>query len=784
MPYWLADSADRLAEDWVKRFDPRLWTLNFPRPAMGSVTTTGPDSLRVDCVFYRKQDLAGLIWESEDKWDHPLLAYEAVRDYRGLVLSFRWQSGGNVAALNSVHGGTLTIEGRDQNGTPRTWYVRLWNYATGNGTDARVTLDFDALAGGFLLPQEADPVWAGDIDRMFFSIVPENYDGSSGVLAAPAEGWVELSDILCEGGGATIGIGDAFVPPHALRMATGYDDLYHLTPERVLRNIVALGYREWINHYVGMSHYFRLAWAPETGKFIVATGPGGQVLNTPARKWHADFYARARMLGYRVITSLSFELLDEHAPDAWKQRDHAGTAALTGWEPPSTLLSPCHADARAYLQAVAGEFCGLAAAGGLPVDFQIGEPWWWSGFGETRRPCFYDAATTAAYTAETGRPVPTPHQSVTEQPDAAQVQYLDWLGEKLGAATLAIRDAVKAVHPGAKVMLLFFTPQVIDPAAPMLERVNMPASWAYPAFDVFQVEDYDHITADNWGAHGQGIALVDARFGYPRAVQHYFAGFVLNAADRIQWRAIARSIADAREKAFSEIFVWALPQVMRDGFAFHDTPEEEDVSGFHDVLFPLEVGMGAGGGPEFSTTVIATASGFEQRNVNWAEARARYDAGLGVRSEADLAAIIAFFRARRGRAYAFRFRDPFDFSSAENGGSITPFDQVLGIGDGVRTAFPLVKHYGGAEGCTRRITRPVEGSVRVAVNGVERITGWSMGAGGEIRFAEAPPAGATVTAGFLFDVPVRFADDHLSVSLAGFRAGEVPSIPLVEVREA
>jgi len=783
MAYWLAQAADRLAEDWIKRFDPRFWTVNFPRPAMGSLVTTGPDALKVNCVFYRKQGMAGLIWESADRWDHPLLAYETARDYRGLVLTFRWKASGNIALLSDVHGPTLTIEGRDAAGVARTWYVRLWNYAVGSGDDARITLDFDALAGGFMLPQEADPVWAGDIDRMFISIVPGSYGAGSGVLSAPAEGQVEISDILCEGGGATIGMGDAFVPPHGLRMATGYDDLYHLTPARVLHNIISLGYRDWINHYVGMSHYFRLKHDAGTGRFLVDDA-GAQKLNTPTRSWHADFFARAQTMGFRVISSLSFELLDEHAPDGWKQRDHAGAPALTGWEPPSTLVSPCSAAGVDYLKAVALEFCALASGAGLPVDFQVGEPWWWSGFGAVRRPCFYDAATVAAYTAETGRPVPTRHQLVTEIPGAAQDDFLDWLGTKLGAATLALRDAVRGAHPNATVALLFYTPQVIDAGAPMLARVNMPAAWTYPAFDVFQVEDYDHVTEENWGAHERGIALVDARFGYPKSAQHYFGGFVLNGADRHQWRAIGHSIETARERNYAEVFVWALPQVMRDGFTFYGMTGEEEVGGFHDVRFPLEVGYGAGGGPEFSTTVIGTASGFEQRNINWAEARGRYDAGLGVRSEADLATVTAFFRARRGRAFAFRFRDPFDFSSAPMGGAVTALDQRLGTGDGVRTTFPLVKHYGESEPQVRRITRPVAGTVRVAVNGAEMTGGWLLGALGEVQFEAAPAAGAAVTAGFEFDVPVRFGEDQLSVSLAGFRAGEIPAIPLIEVREA
>lgn len=163
MPHWLASPGDALTHTHIKRFDPRFWTVDFPRPMMASVVTTGPGSLRADAIFYKADDLAGLIWESEDRWDHPLIAYETARDYRGCRLSFHWSSTG-LMPLDAVDGPTLTIEGRDAGGAPRTWYVRLWNYANGTPEEADIALDFDAMDGGFLLPAEADPVWAGDID--------------------------------------------------------------------------------------------------------------------------------------------------------------------------------------------------------------------------------------------------------------------------------------------------------------------------------------------------------------------------------------------------------------------------------------------------------------------------------------------------------------------------------------------------------------------------------------------------------------------------------------------
>ena len=185
MPYWLCDQRRAQKSVPVMRFDPRFWTVNFPRPMMASVVTTGPESLRADAVFYKSDDLAGLIWDSEDHWDHPLLSYETNRDYRRLTVSFRWRSQG-IMPLDAINGPTLTISGRDAAGQAKEWYVRLWNYATGTRDDARIVLKFSDLAGGFLHPGEADPVFAGDIDRMFISLVPPGYAGVPGNLGYPA----------------------------------------------------------------------------------------------------------------------------------------------------------------------------------------------------------------------------------------------------------------------------------------------------------------------------------------------------------------------------------------------------------------------------------------------------------------------------------------------------------------------------------------------------------------------------------------------------------------------
>jgi uncharacterized protein (TIGR02217 family) len=737
MPYWLATERTVQTEGVISRFDPVYWTVDFPRPMMAAVTATAPDALRVDAVFYRTDDLAGLIWHAEDAIDHPLLRYVTARDFRACRLSFRWRSSG-VTPLDAVNGPTLTIEGRDEKGDARTWYVRLWNYAVGDPEDADIAIDFASLDGGFLLPGEADPVWVGDVDRMFVSLTAPGYTGSAGDLAAPVEGWAEMTAIACDGSGSVLAIGDVVVPEHGLSIATGYDDCYNLTPTRVLRNALRLGYRGAINHYVGMSHYFRLDGG------LVSGG-----INIAAAAWHRGFAAEAKALGYELILSLSYELLDQHCPEDWKQRAADGSPAQTGYTPPSALLSPAHGGAMAYLQAVAAAFMAIAADAGLVKRFQVGEPWWW--IDSDGRPCIYDDAAVAAF-------APVLVASVRASLSAAQKATLDAAGASLAASTASLVAA-----SGCDVShVLAYLPGVLDPRAPELRRANLPLGWA-GAFDVLQLEDYEWVTGGATRLSAEARAVAGARLGYAPADQHYLSGFAAAPGD---WAPI---IAAAEASDAARTFVWALPQVMRDGLVYFEQ-QEDDLQAFDDVLFPLALGREAEVSPGFSTAIATSAGGHEARTASWAEARTSYDVGPGVRSEGDIAALLAFFRARMGPARGFRLRDPFDSVGV---------NEAIGTGDGVATRFALVRHYGD---CRRRITRPVAGSVSVKIAGVAT-AGFSVAAGGWVELDAAPAAGAAVTASFTYDVPVRFAEDRLNVSLATFLAGAAPSVPLVEVRE-
>lgn len=212
-----------------------------------------------------------------------------------------------------------------------------------------------------------------------------------------------------------------------------------------------------------------------------------------------------------------------------------------------------------------------------------------------------------------------------------------------------------------------------------------------------------------------------------------------------------------------------------------------ETSGFDEVVFPLALSLRAAGGPERRTEIVVLGSGREVRNTRWADSRRRWDAGSGIRSLDDLHEVLSFFEARRGRLHGFLWRDPLDDRSCRPSLDPTPADQTIGTGDGATADFALVKRYaGGGREWVRRIVRPVAGSVRVAVDGVERTAGtaFTVSADGVVSFSAGhlPPSGAVVTAGFRFLVPVRFDTDEIRVDMTAFAAGEIPSIPLVEIR--
>jgi len=207
---------------------------------------------------------------------------------------------------------------------------------------------------------------------------------------------------------------------------------------------------------------------------------------------------------------------------------------------------------------------------------------------------------------------------------------------------------------------------------------------------------------------------------------------------------------------------------------------------FHEVRFPANLSFGSVGGPERRTEVVALTNGFEERNTPWSQSRRRYDAGVSLRSLDDIQDLIAFFEARQGQIHAFRWKDWADYKSGRASQAVRFDDQLIGSGDGVTRDFQLIKTYAsGAEAHARLIAKPVAGSVRVGLQGDELAEGVHFSVdptSGFVSFVTPPAVDERVTAGFEFDVPVRFDTDRILVSVASFQAGDVPQVPVVEVR--
>ena len=208
--------------------------------------------------------------------------------------------------------------------------------------------------------------------------------------------------------------------------------------------------------------------------------------------------------------------------------------------------------------------------------------------------------------------------------------------------------------------------------------------------------------------------------------------------------------------------------------------------GFHEIRFPATLSFGSTGGPERRTEIVTLSNGFEERNAPWSHSRRRYDAGLGLRSLDDIDDLIAFFEARRGQLYGFRWKDWSDYKSCAASSEPTATDQIIGTGDGSIDMFDLQKTYasGGAD-YERPISKPVADTVKVAVDGLEQVEGVDFAVDlvtGSVTLMSVPTAGATISAGFEFDVPVRFDTDRIETSVSSFQAGEVPNVPVIEVR--
>src|SRR5690625_314625 len=575
----------------LRRFDARYWSVDFTidPPVAAAVVSDGPDKLTVQAIARQDRDFVGLIWESEDRWSHPLHRYEAQPSYRNVRLRFRWRGSPESKALDGEDGPVLTLE---PHGGP-AHYLRLWNHrvlpnpnaADDDPRDQVIEIVFDeSLITGFNPPDPSDPdvdpevlnaarAPLDQIERLYFSIIPQGYvddeDHVPQPLPAPVDFWVSLEDIVCEqvtpDGVIDLARGTANEPLHALRRTDGYDNAYHLTPARVVAQAMQLGYREEWVLYMGISHFHNLAPEPATDGWVV--DPAAPGLKEPAAAWLAAFCAELSRTGFELWLSISFEVLASYMPAAWAQRNHADEIATTGWSPPSSLIAPSSEAGLAWIAKAAVQALDIAVDAGLEPRFQVGEPWWWDGAFTDRAPYIYDFPTLPTYNADTGQFAPEPRLASVFAPIGPHRDYLEWCRDQLGEATQTLIAAARAAHPTVKTALLLFTPQVFRPDSEILSLLNFPGqAWAYPALDVLQIEDYDWVVEGRFDLTPRTWAVAIEELGYPLSAIQYFAGFVLNASDAWQWRWIERAIREALARGPAEVFIWSREQVQRDGW--------------------------------------------------------------------------------------------------------------------------------------------------------------------------------------------------------------------------
>ena len=170
-----------------------------------------------------------------------------------------------------------------------------------------------------------------------------------------------------------------------------------------------------------------------------------------------------------------------------------------------------------------------------------------------------------------------------------------------------------------------------------------------------------------------------------------------------------------------------------------------------------------------------TGAGHEKRNVNWSEARGRWDVASDLKKQAQIDELIAFFRARRGKAYGLRFKDWTDYKAT---------GQLLGTGDDALTQFQLVKHYpSGSVIEVRTIAKPVAGTVKLYLDGALQPSGWTIDTtSGLVTFGTVPALGIEVTADFEFTCRCDSTPTIWRVTIETYRLHAWQQIPIVELR--
>ena len=562
--------------------------------------------------FRTRNDLCGMTWETVDTISHNDLKYPTDYNFLGVDLQYDYSISGYTATMDSILCPTLTIETNDGS----LYYVRLWNYVANrpldnwevgasnyfetdvkfpanrtpgiaSGSSGTIQIDFDNLYSGWSpyywnahldgYDEDGNPIysdeWVSDpswqkvpvtnIKKIMWSFVPSDYDpqfSETSYLADSYEYEVEFNNWYVTGN-AYLGVEPSPAQVKEIRMCDDYDDIYNMTPERVINEYTRLGYGGIVNFYIGASHYYDKAY--NGTRMVVKTG---YPFNCAFEEWYSNYLERLNDIDVDVINSISMESVD--APESWWQRAWDDTPATTNWTPVPHLLSFVNYDVKMFYQSYVRNLARLSVEQGLLPQIQLGEPWWWYiDTGSSLVPCFYDSATRYQFMVENGYPIYEFHTCNESIEGHEDVLY--WLRDKNGEFALFLRDSVKEIYPSAQFSVLFFPPSVMDKnrVPMMMSIVNFPKDqWKYPNLDFFMLEDYDYLIENKMDKHNDALTFVQKNLGYPENKIQYFSGFVLNSQYEDVWNNINQALNDGFNQGFAETYVWAYAQVKRDGW--------------------------------------------------------------------------------------------------------------------------------------------------------------------------------------------------------------------------
>nr|MDU9047091.1 hypothetical protein [Candidatus Electrothrix aestuarii] len=594
---------------------PKLMTCNSNiEMSIGMYTNPKtPNNFSVEGIYRKRKDFGALIWNCEDIFSHPKFKYSTKRDFRDVVLEFDFDIEGAMKHLfpkeeprndDYYQGQSMTItttEGVDL-------FYNMYDFKTspysGSGVQGleehsnhffrgSIRIDFNKL-------YNKDPRLAVGIESIKFGFaykgtIPEEdfFLGESLWFRINYYNWNVSGKSSLPG---TINAEDW--PQHKVNICDDYDDMYNLTPERIIEQIAALGFNDSIDYYIGASHYYEKKVMNQDGDKAFEVDRS-RPLNFVFESWFENYLIWAKKFGFReVIASISMENLD--TPKDWAQRYHDGGVAQSGWQPPPTFITFTNPDVLEHYKNVLDDIVVLQKKAGLELSLQLGEPWWWHKQGTNgipanpSPPAFYDKATKDKHLAKFGRPLPLFTESTAniDNLDSDSLESLQWLGDQIGGFTLdLVSHAKQKWGNDVKFGVLFFTPSVLDDrhVGKMMQIVNFPKKhWSYQnsleyALDFFQVEDYDYLIqmaefedSDpekfEWfkQQHDKMYDFTSTVLGYPNEKVHYFSGFVLSPEKQNIWKYIDQAAVDSLGNGL-KTYVWAATQVFRDGW----TPIQE-----------------------------------------------------------------------------------------------------------------------------------------------------------------------------------------------------------------